>query len=81
MGQDGAKEYALALANYYQSVWEYPSTDLMQISGEQHGCSSGCSCTISQLRIWNFEYDHLSLTEPYVQFKRTVTWTNCGIAA
>jgi hypothetical protein len=81
MGQAGAKAYAEALANYYQSRDEWPSSDTIRIIGEQHGCSSGCSCSISELRLWNFEYDHLSLTEPYVQFKTVIRWSNCGIAA
>ena len=80
-GQTGAKEYAEAWANYYQARDEWPSSDLIQVSGEQHGCSSGCQCSISELRFWNFEYDHLDDSAPFVQFKRVVTWTNCGIAA
>ncbi len=79
-GQAGAKEYAEAWANYHQDRDEHPSTDLIREKGEQHGCYQYCECSISEQRLWNFEYDHLALTEPFVQYKRTVTWTECSIS-
>ena len=79
-GQAGAEAWARQVARAEQLIKHYPYADSIQIKGDQVGCSQGCSCPVSMLRHWNFEYWHLTLIEPLVEFRRTVQWSNCVLA-
>lgn len=80
IGQSGAKDFAKEAAQAWQIYNGWPYADKIRIGGDQTGCSYQCTCPVSMLRHWKFEYHHLTTSDPWVEFNQTITWGNCVLA-